>query len=164
MIISEAAVESWWVFAVLLEAGVGVYMLLSAWGVDGGIVDGVSLASWVWFEVLVVGVDIHPQRNAFPAMDSIGQISPSVIPSMCYFQRMCWTGRKWSRWYKDYKWRYFWVGTSPFPRQSQREDPQITALMDSQDSVVEQTVHSLGRIKQIGKEKDDLVQVSLSMD
>lgn len=36
--------------------------------------------------------------------------------------------------------------------------------MDSQDSLVEQTVHSLGRIKQIGKEKDDLVQVSLSMD
>jgi len=33
--------------------------------------------------------------------------------------------------------------------------------MDSQDGLVEQTVLSLERIKQIGKEKDDLVQVSL---
>ncbi len=56
--------------------------------------DAASVASSFLFEVLVVGVDIHPQRNAFPAMDSIEQISPSVIPSMCHFQRMCWTGRK----------------------------------------------------------------------
>lgn len=32
--------------------------------------------------------------------------------------------------------------------------------MDSQDRLVEETVRSLGRIKQIGKEKDELVKVS----
>jgi len=33
--------------------------------------------------------------------------------------------------------------------------------MDSQDSLVDETVTSLRRIKQIGKQKDDLVQVIL---
>lgn len=46
-------------------------------------------------------------------------------------------------------------------RQSPKQEPSITDLMDSQDTLVEQAIHSLGRVKQIGKEKDDLIQVSL---